>query len=68
MITLGLLILSGAGLAMADEAVLGSKTLVKTGALTNQTHVNVDANMRGDRVAVNEADSAEVDQSAIHEH
>jgi hypothetical protein len=67
-ITLGLLILSGAGLAMADEAVLGNKTMVKPGALTSQTHVDAAANMGDDRVAVNGADSAEVDQSAIHEH
>ena len=67
-ITLGLLMLSGAGLAMADEAVLGNKTLVQPGNLTSQTHVNVDANVGNDRVAVNEADSAEVDKSALNEH
>ena len=67
-VTLSLLILSGAGLAMADEAMLGNKTLVKPEVLTDQTRVNADTNMGNDKVDVNEADSVEVNKSAMREN
>jgi hypothetical protein len=66
-LTIGVLILAGAGLAVADEGIVTSKPLVNT-------QVNADANaesstkMTGGSADVNETDSVEINKAAIRDN
>jgi hypothetical protein len=66
-VAMGLLILSGAGVAMADEAIVTNKPLVKT-EVNEDANVSANTKMSNSKVDVNETDSVEVNRASIHEN
>jgi hypothetical protein len=67
-VAMGLLILSGAGMAMADDAMVQTnKPMVKTDVDTD-TNVSANTKMSNGKTDVNETDSVELNKASVREN
>jgi hypothetical protein len=66
-VAMGLLILSGAGMAMAEESIVQTKPLVKT-EVNADANVSANAKMSNGKADVNETDSVELNKASLHEN